>query len=158
MKKLLIALCLGFLTSIGAQAADIHVSDVWARASAGPARAGAAFMTIKNMGDADQLVSAKANVSKRVELHTHLHEDGVMKMRKAPSIEAQKGMTMLEPGGHHVMSMGLNEPFKEGDMFPLTLVFEKAGEIQVDVMVKSAGAMGNKAHSHGAGQHHKMKH
>ncbi len=123
-------------------AGDIAVEGVWARASAGMARAGAAFMTIKNSGETDKLVAAKADVSKRVELHTHLHEDGVMKMRQVENIEAAKGMTMLKPGGLHVMFMGLNAPFKAGTNFPLTLVFEKAGEIKVDVKVRKAGAMG----------------
>ncbi|MDV7341681.1 copper chaperone PCu(A)C [Terasakiella sp. A23] len=123
-------------------AGDISVEGVWARASAGMARAGAAFMTIKNTGEADKLIGAKADVSKRVEIHTHLHQDGVMKMRKVESVAAAKGMTMLKPGGDHVMFMGLNEPFKEGASFPLTLVFEKAGEIKVDVKIMKAGAMG----------------
>ncbi|WP_417781859.1 copper chaperone PCu(A)C [Terasakiella pusilla] len=124
-------------------AADISVEGAWARASAGMARAGAAFMIIKNTGDADKLIAAKADVSKRVELHTHLHQDGIMKMRQVESVAVNKGMTMLKPGGDHVMFMGLDAPFKEGESFPLTLVFEKAGEINVDVQIKSAGAMGN---------------
>ena len=123
-------------------AGDITVENAWARASAGPARAGAAFMTIKNTGDADTLVSAKADISKKVELHTHIHDNGVMKMRQVENIAVGTGMTMLQPGGYHVMFMGLNEPLKEGTSFPLTLVFDKAGEISVDVMVKAAGAMG----------------
>ncbi|SCA57566.1 conserved exported hypothetical protein [Candidatus Terasakiella magnetica] len=131
-------------------AADISVEGVWARASAGMARAGAAFMTIKNTGMADKLVSAKANISNTTELHTHLHENGVMKMRQVKNIAVDKGMTMLKPGGDHVMFMGLNEALKEGETFPLTLVFEKAGEMNVTVNVKKVGAMGM---SHG-----KMKH
>lgn len=136
-------------------AGDLVVEDVWARASAGMARAGAAFMTIKNTGEPDKLIAAKANVSKKVELHTHLHENGVMKMRQVDHVAAHKGMTMLKPGGDHVMFMNLNAPFEEGKTFPLTLVFEKAGEIDVDVHIKSVGAMGN-ANSHGHG-HGKMK-
>jgi len=127
-------------------AGDVSVEDAWARASAGKARAGAAFLTIKNAGAADKLVSAKANISKKVELHTHLHQDGVMKMRQVESVAVGKGMTMLKPGGDHVMFMGLNEGLKEGSTFPLTLVFEKAGEINVDVKVMKAGAMGAMKH------------
>ncbi|NVK17562.1 MAG: copper chaperone PCu(A)C [Methylocystaceae bacterium] len=140
-------------------AGDLVVEDVWARASAGMARAGAAFMTIKNSGEADKLIAAKADVSKKVELHTHIHENGIMKMRQVDHIMAAKGMTMLEPGSYHVMFMGLNAPLEEGKSFPLTLVFEKAGEINVTVDIKSPGAMGKmKKMNHGQGQGHgKMK-
>ncbi|WP_135079123.1 copper chaperone PCu(A)C [Terasakiella sp. SH-1] len=154
MKQIALASAVLMGLSTPSFAGDISVEGVWARASAGMARAGAAFMTIKNTGTADKLVSAKADVSKTVELHTHLHEDGIMKMRQVKNIAVNKGMTMLKPGGLHVMFMGLNEPLKEGSIFPLTLVFEKAGEMNVTVMVKKVGAMGmGDAHSHG-----KMKH
>ncbi len=143
MKRFALAAAVLMAFSTPSFAGDITVKDVWARASAGMARAGAAFMTIHNSGEADKLVSAKANVSKRAELHTHLKEDGMMKMRQVKEVVVPaNGMAMLKPGGHHVMFMGLNAPFKEGEMFPLTLVFEKAGEVNVKVMVKKAGAMG----------------
>ncbi len=151
MKRFALAAALVLGLSTPSWAGDITVENVWARASAGMARAGAAFMTIKNTGDADKLVSARANVSKATELHTHIHDNGVMKMRQVPEIAVAKGMTMLQPGGLHVMFMGLNEPLKEGTKFPLTLVFEKAGEMTVDVMVKKAGEMGMGM------QHGKMK-
>ena len=130
------------LLSAPVMAGDIMIEQPWARASAGMAKAGAAFMTIKNAGDADRLIGAKADVSKRVELHTHLMEDGVMKMRQVEAIDVPaQGMAMLKPGSYHVMFMGLEAPFKEGDTFALTLIFEKAGEIPVEVAVQSAGAM-----------------
>jgi len=143
MKRFALAAAILMGLSTPSFAGDISVEGVWARASAGMARAGAAFMTIKNTGDADKLVAAKANVSKRAELHTHLHENGMMKMRQVKSVAVPaKGMAMLKPGGDHVMFMGLSAPFIEGESFPLTLVFEKAGEVNVNVMIKKAGAMG----------------
>lgn len=152
-KRFAISCAMVLAMSTQSFAGDITVEGVWARASAGMARAGAAFMTIKNTGEADKLIAAKADVSKRVELHTHLHQDGVMKMRQIESVAVGKGMTMLKPGGDHVMFMGLEAPLKEGESFPLTLVFEKAGEINVDVQIKSVGAMGTMQHDM-----HKMGH
>lgn len=128
----------------------------WSRASAGMAKAGAAFMKIMNhtMSD-DRLVAAKADISKRVELHTHIMDDGVMRMRKVPFIELPKGkMVELKPGGLHIMFMKLHNPLKMGEKFPLTLVFEKAGPVELQVVVKgaAAGAMGGE-HSGGHGMH-----
>lgn len=151
MKPFMMAAAAATLFTFPVLAADITVESVWARASAGMARAGAAFMTIKNTGDADKLLSAKADVSQAVELHTHIHDNGVMKMRQVENIAINKGMTMLQPGGDHVMFMSLNAPFEEGKSFPLTLVFEKAGEITVNVDIQKAGAMGKGA---GAGMGH----
>lgn len=121
---------------------DITVTDPWARASAGPARNGAAFLTIISGGDADRLVAASAPVAKKTELHTHLMEDGVMKMRPVEAIDvAAEEATVLQPGGLHIMFMGLHEPLTEGESFPLTLTFEKAGEMTVEVPVLGPGAM-----------------
>lgn len=146
------------LFATSAFAADITVSKPWARASAGMANAGAAFMMIKNAAHSeDVLVSAKADVSKRVELHTHTMVDGVMKMRqveggiKVPA----SGTQMLKPGSYHVMLMGLNAPLKEGSTFPMTLSFQSGSEVSIDVQVMSPSAMGEmKGHDMGK----KMKH
>ncbi len=125
---------------------DITVSDPWARASMGMARAGAAFMTINNAGGADDtLVSAAADVARKVELHTHIMANGIMKMRRVEGgipIPAAR-MTMLKPGGYHVMFMGLKAPFREGSRFPLTLTFARAGTVTVNVAIKSGAAMGH---------------
>lgn len=135
-----------------AQADGISVEAPFARASAGPVKNGAAFLTLKNGGgEADRLIAARAPVADRVELHTHLHENGVMKMRQVEAIEIPAGgMAMLKPGGDHVMLMGLKAPLQEGGSFPLTLVFEKAGEITIDVTIGGVGAM----QGHGDGSHH----
>ncbi len=125
-----------------ALAADIDVGGVWARASAGVARAGAAFMTIENRGGADDaLVAAHATVSDAVELHTHVHEGGVMKMRKIDRIPVPAASRVeLKPGGLHVMFIGLKRPLKEGETFSLALDFEKGGRVLVPVTVKGVGA------------------
>ena len=139
----------------GVSAGDITVSNAWARATAGPAKAGAAFMHLKNKGDTpDKVVSADADVSKVVELHTHVMQDGMMKMREVPSIPVPAdGATMLEPGGYHIMFIGLTEPLQKGASFPLTLTFEKAGTVTVTVDVKAAGSMGGTDMEHGSMDH-----
>jgi len=131
------------LTIMGtARAADLRVSDAWARASAGMARAGAAFMILDNpTPEADTLIAAEAEVSKVVELHTHIDDNGVMRMRKVDGIAVPAhGRTVLKPGGLHVMFIGLTAPLVEGARFDLTLIFKKAGRIVVPVTVRSAKA------------------
>lgn len=121
----------------------LKIDHPWARASAGPARNSAAFMTIHNAGGADRLMAAAADVSERVELHTHMMEGDVMKMRQVEAVEVPaNAMAELQPGGFHVMLIGLQAPLKEGEHFPLTLTFENAGEITVEVAVEAISSMG----------------
>lgn len=127
----------------GALAGDIDIQNPWARASAGPAKAGAAFMDISNGGAADRVTGASADVAEVVELHTHIKDGDVMKMRRVEFIDVPAGgAVQLQPGGLHVMFMGLTAPLEEGESFPLTLTFENAGDITVEVVVQKAGAMG----------------
>jgi len=158
MKRLTFALAAMILATLPAAAADIMVgeimiSEAFARASAGRARNGAAFLTIMNKGDADRLLAASAEVSARTELHTHsMDAEGVARMRPVDHIELPAGETVtLQPGGLHVMLMGLNAPLKQGDSFPLTLRFEKAGDVTFDVTVAAPGAKGpgGMQHRHG---------
>ncbi len=117
----------------------ISVEDAYARSSGMMAKAGAAFMTIVNSGDSDdQLIGARTDAAKVTELHTHIAGDGgVMKMRKVEggfTIPAG-GKHMLMRGGDHVMLMGLTRPLEQGDTITLTLIFEDAGEITIEVPV-----------------------
>jgi hypothetical protein len=110
------------------------VQDPWARSSQGPN--GAAFMILKTKEEGgDRLISASSSVCSEVELHTHIQEGDVMRMRPVEDIEV-KDTAVLKPGGLHVMLMDLNHPLKEGDQIPLTLVFEKGGEIHLQVPVR----------------------
>jgi periplasmic copper chaperone A len=138
----------------GSHSQKMMVQEPWSRASAGMAKAGAAFMTVMNHGSADdRLISASASISERVELHTHIMEGNIMRMRQVPHIDLPKGeAVVLKPGGLHVMFMNLKAPLKEGGHFPLTLNFEKSGSVTVKVMIKgaAAGAMGS---MHKPGKH-----
>ena len=132
------------------QVGDLTVETPWARATSG--RAGGAFMMIHDGGShGDRLIGVEADISDRVQLHTTVMEDGVMRMRHVEGgIEVPAGgMAELKPGGFHVMFMGLKQPLAEGDSFPVTLVFERAGTVTVDVTVGAAGAMeGGMQHNH----------
>jgi urease accessory protein len=132
-------------------AGGIEAQDAWARASAGAHRTGAAYVTLLNHGDAvDRLVAVSTPAAERAELHAHLHDGGVMRMRKVEAVEVHAGEpTVLAPGGLHVMLTGLAKPLKEGDRFPLTLSFEKAGEKTVQVAVLKVGAAGPAHGVHG---------
>ncbi|WP_375593491.1 copper chaperone PCu(A)C [Algihabitans albus] len=153
MKEFVAGFCLLALATATAIAHDYKVGAIsidhpWARASMGMAKAGAAYMVLTNDGSApDRLVSASAEVADAVELHTHLMEDGVMRMRQVQAIEVAPGApSVLEPGGLHVMLIGLKEPLTAGESFPMTLTFEQAGEITVEVAVEAMG--GGHGHSH----------
>ncbi|MDH5189596.1 MAG: copper chaperone PCu(A)C [Rhodospirillaceae bacterium] len=129
--------------SAGAMADDIMVKNAWARASAGMAGAGAAFMEIENMGGQnDKLISASSDISAKTELHTHIMDGDIMRMRQVDFIPVPSGSTELRPGGYHVMFMGLKNMLVEGTSFPLTLTFEKAGNIDLTVNVMSPAAKG----------------
>lgn len=134
----------------------LEFADPWARASAPKQANGAAFLTIRNTGTtADRIVAAKAAVSRKVELHTHeIDAQGVARMREIPAIELpEKSTVKLEPGGLHVMFIGLDKPLEPGKRFPLTLVLEKAGEVQLEVDVRSAAGGPMQHGGQGAMQH-----
>lgn len=141
------------LTFAGAAYADgtmIMVHDQYARVSAKMSSSGAAFMEIMNKGaEDDQLIEARSDIAKRVELHTHMETgDGVMKM-----VHVEDGFTipaeghhMLQRGGDHVMFMGLNQELKHGDTVPVTLVFKNAGEVTIEIPVDLERKPGHGSH------------
>jgi periplasmic copper chaperone A len=139
---------------------ELVIYDAWARASAGPALNGVAYVSIHNHGPADRLVGASTPVAARSELHAHVVEAGVMKMRPSGPIDiAPAARVRLEPGGQHVMLIGLSASLKEGSTFPLTLRFEKAGEITLMASVLKAGDMGpGDPHQRHQGEHERRQH
>lgn len=121
----------------------ITVDHPWARASAGAAKSGGAFMMIKNDGTtADRLIAVDSPVAKMSHLHTTIMENDVMKMRPVDGVGIPAGgMAELKPGSFHIMFMGLKAPLEEGQMVPLTLTFEQAGTLEIEAYVTEAGAM-----------------
>ena len=124
---------------------ELTISLAFARATLPNAPVGGAYLTIVNKGQSDdRLVSAEAPVAGKVELHEMAMEGDVMKMRQlTDGVPVPAGATVeLKPGGLHIMLMGLKESLVEGQTFPLTLTFEHAGTVTVDVAIGAIGAQG----------------
>jgi copper(I)-binding protein len=128
----------------------LRIEQPFARATAPTARAGGAYMTIVNgAATADRLLRAESPVAARVELHTVIKEGDVMRMREVPAIDVPaNGKATLAPGGLHVMLMELKAPLKAGDTAAITLVFEKAGRVEVAVPILPLGSMPAGEHKH----------
>ena len=133
---------------------DIHIMKPWSRPLPAVSANGAAYMTLMNKGDTpDRLLSVSTPAAKKAEIHNHTMEGGLMRMRPVGALDITPGdATVLQPGGMHVMLMGLTEPLVEGRSFPLTLNFERAGSVEVKVMIFEPG----EAHQGGM-KHDKMK-
>jgi copper(I)-binding protein len=117
--------------------ADIRIENPWIRASTGPNAA--LFMTLVNTGETpEKLIGAQIEACAHVELHTHVEENGIFRMREVEFIEIPVGGSAnLKPGGHHVMLMKIHDPLQEGDEVPVTLSFEKQKGISFTAPVKA---------------------
>lgn len=139
----------GTAPDAAAKAGDIQILQPFARAT--PAKVGGVFLTMKNAGGADRLLKAESPAAASVELHTHVKDGDAMRMRPVDAIPVPaNGQTALEPGGYHIMLIDLRQPLKDGMQVPLTLTFEKAGKVTLQVPVLKAGA----GASGGGHQHH----
>jgi copper(I)-binding protein len=129
------------LPAFAQEAGPIRIEQPWTRA-AGQGMQGAGYLTIRNTGaQADRLVSASSPAATRMELHTHLRDGDVMRMRPVEAIPVPaNGTVTLEPAGLHLMLMGLTRPLNQGETIPVTLRFERAGEVTVNLAVQAAGA------------------
>ena len=121
----------------------IEITDAWTRATPPNAPTGAGFLTLTNRGNVDdRLVSVEAPGVETVELHTMAMQDGVMMMRRLDDgIPVPAGDTVdLAPGGLHIMFIGLEQPLEVGSSVPVTVTFEKAGSVEIDLPVGPIGA------------------
>lgn len=136
-------------------AAEMLVADAYARAASPLAQSGAAFMALTNTGTADdRLLAAASDVAERVELHTHIMDGDVMRMRAVEGgIPVPAGETvLLQRGGLHVMLIGLRGPLEQGAEIALSLTFETAGAVDLSVPVDNLRMPGQM--DHGAGMQH----
>ncbi|MGA7268556.1 MAG: copper chaperone PCu(A)C, partial [Aestuariivirga sp.] len=122
------ALTLGAIlaSATGVSASDVLVKDAYARASATPvAKAGAVYVSITNQGtSADRLLAVSSPVASMATLHRTIKDGDIMRMEEAGPVDLQPNGTLtMEPGGLHVMLMGLKAPLKQGEVVELTLVF-----------------------------------
>lgn len=122
------------------KASTITISDAWAPPSLSQA-AGVAYLTIKNNGAADSLLRVEATaVTTQPELHTHTHTaEGVVQMRKLNALELPaKSTVTMQPGGHHIMLIGLQKPLIDGADFELTCYFTTHAPITIRVKIDKA--------------------
>jgi copper(I)-binding protein len=140
---------LGLSLSLSSQA-QIQVEKPWARATPPGAQVAGGYLLIRNQGAAgDRLLSAASPASAKVELHVHINDNGVMKMREVRGYDVPaKGSFELKPGGAHLMFIDLKRPFKEGDKLPVTLKFKKAGEVKAEFEIGPLGASAPPADHH----------
>ena len=156
--KYLALLCLLIVKTAWADAArDVMIEKPFARAALQQQKNSAAFMQLSNQGKDAAIVTARSSVSEIVELHTHINDNGVMRMRKIPQIDLPQGQTvMLEPGGLHVMFINLKRDLKVGDNINVTLVFDDGSEKALQLPVHKV-MMKHKAMMSG-GDQKMMKH
>ena len=123
---------------------DLTVEHAWSKATIGAGRPGVFYVGITNAGSADDaLIGIATPAAGMPMLHETVVQDGIASMPHAMSIPVAAGQNVqLSPGGYHGMLMGLTTALKEGDSFPVTLSFEKAGEVTVNVDVLSLRAEG----------------
>jgi periplasmic copper chaperone A len=116
----------------------LRIDEAYVRLVPPNAPASAAFMVISNSGSAPrQLLKAQSPVAKTVELHTHVNDHGVMKMRPVTSIAIEPhAQVELKPGSYHIMLIDLKQPLNEGDTVPLALFFDDGSSQQISAPVR----------------------
>ena len=146
-----IIICFCVLITEPVFSSSLMIEGAFARASLGHGKNSAAYLSIRNHASKDDyLIDVKTNVAAMASIHNHINDKGIMKMRAVKKIAIPaNGSIKLQPGGFHIMLMGLKKPLPEGDKFDLTLIFKKAGTVLCSVLVKKMHAM-----EHGK----KMKH
>jgi len=121
--------------------AVLSVAGVWARATPPGASVGGAYFVILNPGSEDKLLRIDSPVATTAAIHQMSMKGGIMQMRPVESVRVPAhGQVQFTPESLHVMLMGLKQPLVEGQHFPMTLVFQNAGSIHVNVVVKGFGA------------------
>jgi periplasmic copper chaperone A len=150
-KILLLAALLG--AGVPAYAHDfslgqLHIEHPWSREMPPVAPTAAVYFVVRNSGDAaDRLLRVGTSAADKAELHEHVHADGVMTMQQVQVVEVPAGGEVrFEPMGYHVMLFGVKQQAKEGQRIPLTLTFEKAGVIELDVAVQKDPPAAEHAH------------
>lgn len=131
------------------KAGSLTIETPWSRATPGGAKVAGGYLRITNHGSAaDRLVGGSSTVAERFEIHEMSVTDGVMRMRPLKDgLEIAPGATVeLKPGGYHVMFLDLNRPLKEGETVKGTLVFEKAGTVEIEYGVAPIGASSQGSH------------
>lgn len=124
---------------------DLVLHHAWARATPAGAKTGAVYVRIENHGMAeDKLIGVASDIAAKVEVHNMTMENDTMQMGPAGEVAIpMHGTVNLAPHGLHIMLMGLKKPLTEGDTFPVTVTFEKAGSVDLQVVVEPIGSDGS---------------
>ena len=135
------------------QAGQLHIDHPWSREMPPVAPTAAAYFVVHNQGqEADRLLGVQTPHAGKAELHEHIHADGVMKMQQVQSVAIPAGgEVQFAPMGYHVMLFNLQQQAKDGERFPLTLTFEKAGAVEVEVAVQKDAPVAEPAQGEGHG-------
>jgi copper(I)-binding protein len=117
--------------------AQIKIENAWARATAPGAKIAAGYVTIRNDSALpDRLVGVASPAAEKVEMHVTIKDGEVFRMREVKGYDVPaRGSFELKPGGAHLMFVNIKAPFKEGGKVPLTLRFERAGEVTTELSV-----------------------
>jgi len=121
----------------------LEISDIFARATPPNAPTGAVYFSLVNLGEQpDRLIAGTTPMAQDVQFHSMMKQGDVMQMRQlVDGVEIAPGeMQTFSPGALHVMLIGLQQPLVEGDTFSLTLEFEHAGPVELDVPIAGIGA------------------
>lgn len=132
-------------------AGGIKISGPWTRVPPPSAKVAGGFMTLTNSGTApDRLIGGSSPVAGRIEIHEMALDGGIMKMRELTNgLEIKPGQKVeLKPGSYHVMFMDLKQAPKQGTPIKGTLVFEKAGTVEIEYKVEPLGAKAASEHHH----------
>lgn len=145
LRRTLFAAALLFGAGTAFAETAVKIDGAFARPTIGQQRTSAAYMTIKSAAGADRLLRVTSPLAAKVELHNHIKDGDVMRMREVPSIDVPAGgAATLAPGGLHIMLLELKQPLKTGESIPLTLEFEKAGKVEVAAPVQAGGGAQHK--------------
>lgn len=156
MKTILAALMMT-AAAASASACGLQIKDGWARATVEGMNMSGAFMVIHNGNKTDdRLTGGSSPVAERVEIHTHINDNGVMRMREVEGGLAlpASARTELKPGSYHIMFMGLKQALKEGETVPVTLTFKHAKPQTINFTVRTAPKAAASTHQHHGGTHH----
>ena len=134
------------------KAGDLEIAHPWSQELPPNAPTVAAYFVIRNTGNtADRLLGVDTPIAEKAELHQHVMQGDLMKMQPVPSVEVAPGAAVtFAPMAYHVMLVGLKDRslLKDGERFPMTLHFEKAGDISVEVKVQKQPPANTSEHAH----------
>lgn len=154
-----LALLFGATLPFASFAADarLMIHDPYVRLAPPGAQVTGAYMVISNAGGTDRkLLKAESTVAKTVELHNHINENGVMKMRQVPSIDVKaNAQAELKPGSYHIMLINMKKALKEGDSVAITLSFDDGSKQQIEAPVRKLQTTlpADKSMDHGGMKH-----